>query len=148
MYRVRDAKNNCWVIDNVFLSPLPEDILYVVKRGIFGRIKLEIAPDYYFYQRYIELIDKNLVPVFEGDIIKAQIKEDKFVIGVVTYAEEYSSYIMLCNETSQFFSLGTEINEHIEVIGNVFDDEYLLSEGINEHEEEQHGQQTLQEEEV
>lgn len=135
MYRVRDTKNNCWVADNVFLSPLPEDILYIVKKGIFGSVKLEVAPDTYVYQRYIEMTDKNLVPVFEGDILKAQVDEDKFVIGIVVYAEEFSSYIILCHETNEWFSLGTEASEHIEVIGNVFDNKDLIPEDTNESEE-------------
>lgn len=135
MYRVRDTKNNCWVADNVFLSPLPEDILYIVKKGIFGSVKLEVAPDTYVYQRYIEMTDKNLVPVFEGDILKAQVDEDKFVTGIVVYAEEFSSYIILCHETNEWFSLGTEASEHIEVIGNVFDNKDLIPEDTNESEE-------------
>lgn len=147
MYRVRDTKNNCWVADNVFLSPLPEDILYIVKKSIFGSVKLEVAPDTYVYQRYIEMTDKNLTPVFEGDILKAQVDEDKFVTGIVVYAEEFSGYIILCDEISQFFSLGTEVNEHIEVIGNVFDNEDLLNFKVDESEEESYGQQTLQESE-
>lgn len=135
MYRVRDTKNNCWVADNVFLSPLPEDILYIVKKGIFGSVKLEVAPDTYVYQRYIEMTDKNLVPIFEGDILKAQVDEDKFVIGIVVYAEEFSGYIILCHETNEWFSLGTEASKYIENIGNVFDNKDLLPKDIDESEE-------------
>ena len=135
MYRVRDTEKNCWVVDNVFLSPLPEDILYIIKKSIFGCAKLEVAPDTYVYQRYIELTDKNLAPVFEGDIIRAQTDEDKFVTGIVVYAEEFSGYIILCHETNEWFSLGTEVSEHIEVIGNVFDNKDLLPEDTDESEE-------------
>lgn len=136
MYRVRDTKNNCWVADNVFLSPLPEDILYIVKKGIFGSVKLEVAPNTYVYQRYIEMTDKNLVPIFEGDILKAQVDEDKFVIGIVVYAEEFSGYIILCNENNEWFSLGTEASKYIENIGNVFDNKDLLPKDIDESKEE------------
>lgn len=136
MYRVRDTEKDCWITDDVYLSPFPDNDLYLIKKNFFGHAKLEVAPSSYVYQRYVELIDKYLTPVYEGDIIRAQVGDDKSVVGMVVYAEEVSGYIILCNETGEWFSLGSEVSDLIEVIGNVFDNKDLLNFEIDESEEE------------
>jgi hypothetical protein len=57
-----------------------------------------------------------------GDYVKAQVAEDREATGLVTYAQELSSYVILCFDTEEYFTLGTEVCEFIEVVGNVFDD--------------------------
>ena len=47
--------------------------------------------------------------------------EDRIEIGLVTYAHELSAYIILCDASNTFYTLGSETTEFIEVIGNVFD---------------------------
>ena len=121
MYRVYDIENNKWIKDNVYMSPDGE--LYKIKQSIFGwtKVPLILSQDKYIYHKSIDLCDKNGKEIHEGDYIKAQVVEDKTIIGVVTFATEISGYIILCDETNEFFTLGTEICEYIEVIGNVFD---------------------------
>ena len=86
--------------------------------------------------RDIELDDKDGVLVYEGDYVEAQVSEDRIVRGLVSYACEISSYVLLCFDSEEYFTLGSEVSEFIKVIGNVFD-------GVGE---EYGGQQSLQEE--
>jgi hypothetical protein len=76
----------------------------------------------YVYQKYIELNDKNEMPIYIGDYLEAKVAEDKIVRGMVTFAEELSAYIILCFDTDEYFTLGTDVCELIEVVGNVFED--------------------------
>ena len=120
-YRVRDTLKDRWVKDKVYLSQDGE--LYLIKRSVFGWTKfpLALSGDRYVYHIDIDLYDKNDVLVYEHDYIKAQVDKDKTVIGVVVYAHELSSYVILCVDSDEFYTLGTEVCEYIEVIGNVFD---------------------------
>lgn len=120
-YRVYDNKEKKWIKDKVYLSPDGE--LYKIKQGVLGLTKVPLALDSerYIYHRAIELYDKNKKQVYEGDYIKAQVGEDKSVIGLVTFATELSSYVILCVDSDEFYTLGSEVAEYIEKIGNVFD---------------------------
>lgn len=120
-YRVYDNKEKKWIKDRVYLSPNGE--LYKIKQGVLGLTKVPLALDgeRYIYHRAIDLYDKNQKQVCEGDYIRAQVSEDKYVVGLVVFATELSSYIILCVNSDEFYTLGTEVCEHIEVIGNVFD---------------------------
>lgn len=121
MYRVYDKKRNRWIKDDVYLSPDGE--LFKSNQSIFGTCKLTfLHEDRYVYQKWIELGDKNNVPIYIGDYLKAQVADDKIVTGLVTYAHELSAYIILCFDTEEYYTLGTEICEYIEVVGNVFDE--------------------------
>lgn len=120
-YRVFDIETNQWIKDNVYLNP--DGDLFLIKKSIFGRPKKPILlePDRYVWHQDVELYDKNNNMVYIGDYIKAQVEENKSVIGLVVYAHEMSAYIILCDETNEFFTLGSNVCEHIEKIGNVFD---------------------------
>lgn len=119
MYRVYDKQEKAWVTENIFLSP--EDELYEIKESFLGLTKTKISLDSerYVYQKDIGLYDKNGVLVYEGDFIQAQVKDDKTINGVVVFAPELSAYILLCDDTSEYFVLGTEVCKYIEVIGNI-----------------------------
>lgn len=121
MFRVYDTKEKAWIKENICLKPDGE--LVTVKRNIFGLFKLLIPlnQNRYVYHKAIDLWDKDGIQVFEGDYILAKVDEDKTVVGLVVFAQELSSYIILSESSDEFFTLGNEVTEFIEVVGNVFD---------------------------
>ena len=121
MYRVYDNENKKWVKD-ICLSPYPHSDLYLLKKGIFGRYKLEpVLSEQYIIHKYIELNDKNDVINFEGDYCRLYADEGREAIGMVAYSNQLSSYVVLCYDTNEYFNLGSEFSEYIEVVGNVFE---------------------------
>lgn len=119
-YRVYDKKKKRFVTDNIFLTPDGE--LVESKKSLFGNKLTFVDQNRYVYQKYIELDDKNNVPIFMGDYVNAQVSEDREISGLVTFASELSSYVILCFDSDEYFTLGTEVCPYIQVIGNVFDD--------------------------
>lgn len=121
MFRVYDNKERKWIKKNVYLSHNGD--LYMIKQSLFGMVKIPLALDAnrYIYHRDINLYDKDGRPVFEGDYILAKVAEDKEVIGFVVYVHELSAYVILCVDSDEFYTLGSETTEFIKVIGNVFD---------------------------
>lgn len=119
-FRVYDKKKKRFIVDNVFLTPDGE--LVESKRSVFGNKMTFVDQNRFVYQKFIELNDKNGAPIYMGDYVKAQVSEDKEVHGLVTFAHELSSYVILCFDSDEYFTLGTEVCEFIEVEGNVFDD--------------------------
>lgn len=120
-YRVYDNEQKEWVKDNIYLNS--DGDLFLIKRSAFGWTKLPLAlsPERYVCHKAIDLWDKNGQQIFEGDYLKAQVSEDRVVIGLVAFAIELSSYIILCVDSDEFYTLGSEVCEYIEKIGNVFD---------------------------
>lgn len=121
MFRVFDTQEKKWMGKDVYLSP--EGKLFMIKQSVFGFVKipLELSQDRYVYHDAINLFDKNEKQVFEGDYIKAQVDSNKAVIGLVVFATELSSYIIICVDSDEFYTLGNEVCNLIEVVGNVFD---------------------------
>lgn len=120
-YRVYDKKRKKFIKDNVYLTPDGE--LVESKKSIFGNRLSFVDQDRYVYQKAIELNDKNNAPIYIGDYLEAKVDDDRIVTGLVTYADELSSYIILCFETDEFFTLGTQVCEYIKIVGNVFDED-------------------------
>ena len=120
-YRVYDKKKRKFVTDNIFLTPDGE--LVESKKSIFGNKLTFVDQNRYVYQKYIELNDKNNTPVYIGDYLEAQVAEDRTVRGMVTFAPELSSYIILCFDSEEYFTLGESVCDLISIVGNVFDDE-------------------------
>lgn len=119
-YRVYDKKKKKFVSDNIFLTPDGE--LVESKRALFGNKLTFVDNNRFVYQKYIELTDKNRTPIYIGDYVKAQVADDKEIVGMVTFATELSAYIILSFDTDEYFTLGTEVCDLIEVVGNVFDE--------------------------
>lgn len=119
-YRVFDTEMNQWIKENVYLNP--DGDLFLIKKSIFGRTKKPVLLDSnrYVWHQDIELYDRENNLVYIGDYVKAQITEDKSAIGLVCYAHDMSSYIILCDDNI-FYTLGSEVTEFIQIIGNVFD---------------------------
>lgn len=120
-YRVYDKKKKKWVKDNMCLTPDGE--LLKSNPTVFGGAKLSPASqDRYAYLEDIDLCDKNGTLIFVGDYISAEVADDRVVEGVVTYAKELSSYVIVCFDCDEYYVLGESICKYIEVIGNVFDE--------------------------
>lgn len=147
VYRIYDNEKKKWVKNenDIYLSPDGE--LFKIKKSVLGMVKVPLAlsQDRYTYHQDIGLTDKSGKKVFEGDYIRAVVgkvdennenSEDKVEIGLVSYAHELSAYVILCNNSDTFYTLGSSVCEYIEVIGNVFD-------GYKE--EKKDGKQTLSE---
>lgn len=117
-YRVYDKRKKKFVQDNIFLTPDGE--LIESKKSLFGNKLTFVDQNRFVYQRYIGLEDKNGTSIYIGDCLEAQVADDRKVRGVVTFAEELSAYIILCFEADEYFTLGTEICQYIQVVGNVF----------------------------
>lgn len=120
-YRVYDKKKKKFITDNIFLTPDGE--LVESKKSLWGNKMTFVDGNRFVYQRYIGLEDKNGIPIYIGDNLEAQVVEDRVVRGMVTFAEELSSYIILCFDPDEYFTLGTDIVKYISVVGNVFDNE-------------------------
>lgn len=119
-YRVYDKKRKKFITDNIYLTPDGE--LLESKKSFFGNKLSFVDQNRYVYQKSIDLYDRYETLIHVGDYLKAHIADDRVITGLVTYAEELSSYIILCFETDEYFTLGTEVCERIEIVGNVFDD--------------------------
>lgn len=119
-YRVYDKKKRRFVTDNVYLTPDGE--LVESKKSLFGNKLTFVDQNRFVYQRAIGLTDKNDIPIFVGDYLKAQVSETEEITGLVTYSEQLSSYVILNFDTDEYFTLGETVKELIEVSGNVFDD--------------------------
>lgn len=120
-YRVWDKKKKRFVTDNIYLTPDGE--LVESKKSIWGNKVTFVDQNRFVYQRYINLEDCNNTPIYIGDYLEAKVAEDKIVKGMVTFAPELSSYIILCFESEEYFTLGESVCDLITVVGNVFDDD-------------------------
>ena len=120
-FRVYDKKKKKFVTDNIFLTPDGE--LVESKKSLWGKKMTFVDGNRFVFQKYIELNDKNNTPIYMGDYVEAQVSEDKTITGLVTFSTELSSYVILCFDTGEYFTLGESVREYIQVIGNVFDDD-------------------------
>lgn len=120
MFRVYDNVEKCWIKDDVYLNTDGE--LYLIKRSRLGQSKMvKLSQERYIYHKAIDLWDKENIRVFEGDYIQAQVDEGVSKVGLVAFAHELSAYVILCVDSDEFYTLGSEVKEHINVCGNVFD---------------------------
>lgn len=119
-YRVYDKKKRKFITDNIFLTPDGE--LVESKKSLFGNKLSFVSQDRYVYQKSIDLYDKNSNLIHVGDYLEAEVADDRTITGLVTYAEELASYVILCFETDEYFVLSNQVCDRIKIIGNVFDD--------------------------
>ena len=119
-YRVYDKKKKRFITDNIFLTTDGE--LVESKKSLFGNKLTFVDQNRYVYQKYIELNDKNDTLIYVGDMLEAKVSEDRVIQGMVTFAPELSSYIILCFDSEEYFTLGESVKDLIQVVGNVFDE--------------------------
>lgn len=120
-FRVYDKKKKRWITDKVYLTP--EGDLFKLGKSMLGWSKPTfISENRYVYHNTIGLEDKDGCPIYMGDYLEAQVAEDRIVKGIVTFANELSAYIILCFDSDEYFTLGSEVSNYIKVIGNVFDE--------------------------
>ncbi len=119
-FRVYDKKKRRFVQDNIFLTPDGE--LVESKKSLFGDKLSFVQQDRYVYQRSIDLYDKENKLIYVGDYLNAEVADDKVVSGLVTYAEELASYVILCFDADEYYVLSSQVCDRIKIIGNVFDD--------------------------
>lgn len=134
MYRVYDLENKEWCTNTV--AVLSYGGVFRVINKAFGLSQLKpLSETQFAVHKCVDLFDKNNQMIYEGDILQAESN----VTGVISYAPEIASFVLLDYNTSQYFHLGAEICKHLMIIGNVFDNEDLLddmgSEGANYVEE-------------
>lgn len=119
-YRVYDKKKKRFVTDNIYLTP--EGELVESKKSIWGNKMTFVDENRFVYQRYIGLVDRENHPIFIGDYLEAIVADDEVIVGIVTFAEELSSYIIWCFDNEKWFTLGTDVCDRIRIVGNVFDE--------------------------
>lgn len=121
MFRVFDNERKEWIKKNVYLSPNGD--LFLIKQSLFGMVKVPLALDSerYICHQDIGLYDKEQTLIYEGDYLKAKVAEDKEVIGMVCYAYELSGYVILCSDSYEYYTLGSNVVSETLIIGNVFD---------------------------
>ena len=118
-YRVYDKKKKKFVTDNVYLTPDGE--LVESKKSLFGNKMTFVDGNRYVYQKSTELFDRDNKEVFVGDYLSAEVSDDRVIEGLVTFAEELGSFVILCFETDEYFVLSQSICSRIQVTKNVFD---------------------------
>lgn len=119
-YRVYDKKKKKFVTDNIFLTPDGE--LVESKKSLFGNKMTFVDGNRFVFQKSTELFDKDNKEVFVGDYLSAEVSDDRIVEGLVTFAEELGSFVILCFDTDEYFVLSQSICSRIQVTKNVFDD--------------------------
>lgn len=124
-FRVYDTETNNWLKDNIYMNCNGD--LFKIKQSLFGMVRVPLALDSerYIFQESIGLTDMDNNEVYVGDYVEAHVgkideNEDKIEIGVVVYAHDLSSYIIVCESSNTFYTLGSEVSDSIKIIGNVF----------------------------
>lgn len=125
MFRVFDKVEHAWVQDCIYLSPNDDLSIEKTRKSLFGKTKLTLVSEQrYIYQRDIGLLDKNGNLIFEGDICSTK-SED--VMGVIAYVPQHASYYLLDDRDMKYYPLGEERCKQLEVIGNIFEREGIVS---------------------
>lgn len=90
--------------------------------GRFHNLQNGSGGDDYVVQQYIGVDDKNKNPIYEGDIVNFQYRDEGLYHGVVDYDDMYAGYSV---QKSLAFFGNMQITFHnsaeLTVIGNIFE---------------------------
>lgn len=120
-FRVYDKKKKRFVTDNIFLTP--EGELVESKKSVWGNKMTFVDGNRFVFQKSTELFDRDNTEIFVGDYLSAEVSDDRIVEGLVTFAEELGSFVILCFDTGEYFVLSQSVCSKIKVVKNIFDDE-------------------------
>lgn len=133
IFRGKRKDNGEWVEGN-FVKGCVEDFAYIVEFGNkeLCRNYVEVIPE--SVSEFTGLTDKNGTKVFEGDIVKTKVTENKY-----THTRKYEGiYTVKYHDKNCYFYLAKQGNNllfdgnwdyflsNIEVIGNIHDNPELL----------------------
>lgn len=121
MFRVYDKKRKIFITEDVLMNKNGD--LYMVGKKLFRNKFTFLHQDRYIFQQTTGLFDRNNIEIYIGDVLEAEVADDRTVRGIVVYASELASYVILCFDSDEYFVLGESVCGFIEVIGNVFDNE-------------------------
>ena len=124
-YRVYDTEKKQWLKDNIYMNP--DGKLFKIKQSLFGMVRIPLAldSDRYIFHESIGLADMNNKEIYIGDYIEAHVgkvdeedenSEDKIEIGIVIFAHDLSSYIIICESSNTFYTLGSSVSNEIKII--------------------------------
>lgn len=120
MYRVYDKERKCWIMNGVYLDPYEN--LYIIEKKRFGRTKLvPVSDDRYVYHNAIGALDKFSKPIYEGDVVEAEVNPNEYIMLLVYYAIELTSYVLLDIATDTYYTINPEKCDYIRIMGNIFD---------------------------
>lgn len=96
--------------------------LYLVGQKLLGKKITLLHQDRYIFQQAINLCDRNGAEIYVGDYLEAAVSDDRVVEGLVTFAEEIGSFVILSFKTDEYFVLSQSVMQYTKIVGNVFDD--------------------------
>ena len=134
LFRAKQVNNGEWVEGYYLKTTLgkdiePSDVIFVPfkinRSGQWGWIK--VLPE--TLCQYTGMADKNGNRIWESDIVSAW-SEGKYATGMVKQRIDELYIIYPAYQHNEFWGLCPDKNRktNVEVIGNVFDDKYLLAE--------------------